>query len=1307
MKKSVSQLQKLSVFLLLITLLGVNNLFAQGNGLFFSEYGEGSSYNKYLEIYNGTGSAVTLSDFDILTNYNGGPWTGMYTFPAGVVLAPNDVYVIANDGSDSLILAKADEILAYNVSGYVMSFNGNDVRALVSITPTDTTILDIIGRYDLVDPGSGWDVAGVSNGTLNHTLVRKSSVCTGNSDWDLAAGTDSLNSEWIVYPNNTWDYLGSHIGCSIGGTYGLFFSEYGEGSGSNKYLEIYNISGGDIVLSDYSILTNYNGNPWSGAHNFPPGTVLANNSVWVLANDGADSVVLAQADQLMAWDSSGYVVGFNGDDVRALVEINGADTTILDIIGRYDFVDPGDGWAVAGVPDATKEHTLVRKSSVCTGNPDWDAAAGTNANNSEWIVYPQNTWTYLGSHTGCVTVDTVPPNVSQVFPTSATSVTVIFDEGVNSTANNAANYTGLGAISNVYHPADGDSVILTLSTPLTNGSQSTLTIANIEDIAGNVMSAPQSFTFIFNSLIADIVITEIMYNVPSSDTMEFIEIFNNGNAVANIGGYYFSQGVTFEFPANTMMNPGEYLLVTINSFGTELFFGITGTYEWANGSGLSNSGEDIEISNTVGDVISYVDYDDQAPWPTTPDGGGPSLTFCDPSLDNNNPANWSASVEFAGVLTTGDTIWATPLAGCFAPPTLAADFMANNLVITQGSSVDFTDLTAGGPTFWEWTFDGAGPVNSNMQNPTGIQYLTIGTYDVTLYVSNATGSDTLTKTDYITVVDSTVADIVITEIMYNPPESGSDSLEFIEIYNNGSTTVNLMDYSFTLGVVFTFPNVDINPGEYMVIAVDSMACVNTFGINPYQWASGGLSNGGEPVELSNDIGLVVDFVHYDDQAPWPTEPDGDGPSLTFCDPSLDNMDPHLWSASTEFAAINSAGDTIWATPGAGCAAAFDISGLLVYDNPPSTPLNNSIVYLKDVLGNKLDSIMTDNTGYFIFAGKPAGDYVLDASTDKAWGGANSVDALAIMQHFVGQITLTNLRLKVADVNASDYINSVDALMVQQRFISLINAFPSGDWGFDNDTFNLSNDLIHNFHGLCYGDVNGSFTPSTKKMPTVNLYQNKTLDVSAGETVQVEFKVDAAMTVGAISLIINYPDDIVEVLDVNIPGSDNENLLFSTNNGKLAVSWYNLDPVLLYDSETLLSLKLMVKNTNEDIAFEIEGISELGNQYAEVIENVNLYYPKLQVNDNAQELVLGQNYPNPFAAATVIDVVLPEAGHISIDVYNSSGKIIMSVLNETMDKGIHNISIDGNDLAEGMYVYKINFNGQSIQSSSTRRMLIVR
>jgi hypothetical protein len=161
-------------------------------------------------------------------------------------------------------------------------------------------------------------------------------------------------------------------------------------------------------------------------------------------------------------------------------------------------------------------------------------------------------------------------------------------------------------------------------------------------------------------------------------------------------------------------------------------------------------------------------------------------------------------------------------------------------------------------------------------------------------------------------------DVKITEIMYNPPEGGSDTLEFIEFYNNGQGAINMFNWAITDGVEFTFPEYTLNPGEYVVVSTNQSAFFNTFGLEVFEWTSGGLSNGGETIELSDPIGNVRASVDYDDGGDWPGEPDGEGPSLEFCDPSLENDDPANWSVSTKLAAINADGEGIYCTPMAGC-----------------------------------------------------------------------------------------------------------------------------------------------------------------------------------------------------------------------------------------------------------------------------------------------------------------------------------------------------------------------------------------------------
>ena len=88
--------------------------------------------------------------------------------------------------------------------------------------------------------------------------------------------------------------------------------------------------------------------------------------------------------------------------------------------------------------------------------------------------------------------------------------------------------------------------------------------------------------------------------------------------------------------------------------------------------------------------------------------------------------------------------------------TLEPDFNANRTNLSPGESINFSDNTWGAYLVsWEWTFEGGEPASSSEQNPSGITYSQIGTYDVTLTVTNRNGqSETITKQNYITVSES-------------------------------------------------------------------------------------------------------------------------------------------------------------------------------------------------------------------------------------------------------------------------------------------------------------------------------------------------------------------------------------------------------------------------------------------------------------------------------------------------------------------------------------------------------------------------
>ncbi|GAA5085055.1 ExeM/NucH family extracellular endonuclease [Microbacterium yannicii] len=170
---------------------------AASGDLFISEYVEGSSNNKAIEIYNPSTAAVDLaaSGYALKQYSNGSPSAGL-TIPLTGSVAPGDVYVLAHGAADGTILAVADQVTGTTTGLY----NGDDAVALVKAD----VVVDVIGQIG-VDPGTEWGT-GLTT-TANHTLRRNASVLTGDTD-----GTNPFDPavEWTGYASDTFDGLGSH-----------------------------------------------------------------------------------------------------------------------------------------------------------------------------------------------------------------------------------------------------------------------------------------------------------------------------------------------------------------------------------------------------------------------------------------------------------------------------------------------------------------------------------------------------------------------------------------------------------------------------------------------------------------------------------------------------------------------------------------------------------------------------------------------------------------------------------------------------------------------------------------------------------------------------------------------------------------------------------------------------------------------------------------------------------------------------------------------------------------------------------------
>ena len=185
----------------ILTLIGFSSIYAQ-EALIISEYIEGSSNNKAIELFNTTDSTINLSDFRLLRSNNGAAeWQD--TLKLSGMLSSGDVYVIGNDQAVQEILEESD------TTHSITFYNGDDALGLQKDDNGTWTLIDVIGVQG-VDPGSAWDVAGVTGATNEQTLVRKSSVVTGTTDWTASAGTNADDSQWIVYDQNDFTNIGRH-----------------------------------------------------------------------------------------------------------------------------------------------------------------------------------------------------------------------------------------------------------------------------------------------------------------------------------------------------------------------------------------------------------------------------------------------------------------------------------------------------------------------------------------------------------------------------------------------------------------------------------------------------------------------------------------------------------------------------------------------------------------------------------------------------------------------------------------------------------------------------------------------------------------------------------------------------------------------------------------------------------------------------------------------------------------------------------------------------------------------------------------
>ncbi|MFH1716731.1 MAG: lamin tail domain-containing protein [Planctomycetota bacterium] len=159
---------------------------------------------------------------------------------------------------------------------------------------------------------------------------------------------------------------------------------------------------------------------------------------------------------------------------------------------------------------------------------------------------------------------------------------------------------------------------------------------------------------------AGLVVSEVMYHpAEAEETLEFVELYNNRAVFEDLSGYAFTSGIRYVFEPGTIIGAGQYLVVARDPAAVEVAYGIAGVHGPFDGR-LDNDGERIELSGSSGNTVISFRYDDESPWPVSPDGAGHSLILSRSGGDPEEALSWSPSTFIGGTPGRADAVQAGP-----------------------------------------------------------------------------------------------------------------------------------------------------------------------------------------------------------------------------------------------------------------------------------------------------------------------------------------------------------------------------------------------------------------------------------------------------------------------------------------------------------------------------------------------------------------------------------------------------------------------------------------------------------------------
>jgi len=439
-----------------------------------------------------------------------------------------------------------------------------------------------------------------------------------------------------------------------------------------------------------------------------------------------------------------------------------------------------------------------------------------------------------------------------------------------------------------------------------------------------------------------------------------------------------------------------------------------------------------------------------------------------------------------------------------------------------------------------------------------------------------------------------------------------------------------------------------------------------------------------------------------------------------------------------------------------------ISGNFYYDNgtgtssPTPIPLDSlHVILLKSPYSFPTDTVRTgwtDINGHYSLLSIDQtsciknNDYKIIPTTI-TWGGVNSTDATKVQQNYLYTWPVPpgpaptpstpynqKMRWNAADVDYDFIITPTDKQDILDRWAGNITSFPRGDWFFERNCTNTSVSSVPSsydnmvtysgtnltnidFWGLCVGDVNLSYNPGQgQKSQTsgkVGLTTDSIHKMKETEYFELPIKVSENISVSAISLVLKFPKNLVQISDVKLKHITNgsspqeEEIVYNINETGLRIGWVARNVALNFNAnDEILVIKLTTKScfNNGDIinfVMDKEPLCELADEYGNPITKTELKITSIEY-DNSKRAInvnnLKENFdnfmqisPNPAKEVLNIEYKTSDKGKVNIVIYNVFGEKVKEVFSELQQKGSYNFNLNTENMPVGVYYCKMIIN----------------